>query len=601
MDTHSAELERDQLIRALQARERFLDAVLGSLETFFTVDADWRITFANSAAATMARLTPDEMLGRELWELMPADQHQVPSQELRRAMGERVGVEYEMATGDGRTFHGKAYPLADGGLAVYVRDVSERATAKAALAEAERRHSELVQGVNSVILRWSREGTITFFNEYGERLFGWRADEVVGRHVNILLPESDRQHGNTDLSHLAEDIIAHPQRYSSNVNVNQRKDGSLLWIAWTNRALTGEDGEVVEVLAVGNDITELVEAQDALRESEERFRTLADHSPFLIWVAGVDGGTEFVNRTYLEFFGVTEDEITGTGWAPLVHPQDIDRYRGEFLAAVRERRPFVCEARVRGASGEWRWIDSHAVPRSSGSGEFLGMVGSSADVTARKESEQALLEDEAERAARQERERLARDLHDSVTQALFAANLKAEALSLAEGEAAERALDELQRLNRGALAQMRTLLVELRGEALDEVPIQQLLRNVVEATESRASVSVRLSVSGDGALSPRLHTAVYRIVQEALNNVARHAGADHAWVELRLGAGEVRLEVGDDGCGFTSTEMDATHMGLRSMQERAEEAGARLHVDSAVGRGTLVTLEWSAVPEASPA
>ena len=601
MDTHSAELERDQLIRALQARERFLDAILGSLETFFTVGADWRITFANKATAAMARLTPDEMLGLEVWELMPADQHQVPAQELRRAMRERVGVEYETATGDGRTFHGKAYPLADGGLAVYVRDVSERAAAEAALAEAERRHSELVQSANSVILRWSREGTITFFNEYAEGLFGWRADEVVGRHVSILLPAADREPGNTDLSHLAEDIIAHPERYSSNVNVNQRKDGSLLWIAWTNRALTGEDGEVVEVLAVGNDITELVEAQDALRESEERFRLLADHSPFLIWVADVDGGTEFVNRTYLEFFGVTEDEITGTGWAPLVHPQDIDRYRGEFLAAVRERRAFACEARVRSGSGEWRWIDSHAVPRFSSSGDFLGMVGSSADITARKESEQALLEDEAERAARQERERLARDLHDSVTQALFAANLKAEALSAAEGEAAKQALDELQRLNRGALAQMRTLLVELRGEALEEVPIHQLLRNVVEATESRASVSVRLQVTGDGALSPRLHAAVYRIVQEALNNVARHAGADHAWVELRVGLGEGRLRVGDDGCGFASTEMDPTHMGLRSMQERAEEAGAELHVESAVGRGTLVTLEWPAVPEASSA
>ena len=547
----------------------------------------------------MGGLTPDEMLGRELWELMPADEHQVPSQELRRAMRERAGVEYETATGDGRTFHGKAYPLADGGLAVYVRDVSERAVAKAALAEAERRHSELVQSVNSVILRWSREGTITFINEYGERLFGWRADEVVGRHVNILLPEADREPGNSDLSHLPEDIVAHPDRYSSNVNVNQSKDGSLLWVAWTNRALTGEDGEVVEVLAVGNDITELVEAQDALRESEERFRTLADHSPFLIWVADVDGGTEFVNRTYLEFFGVTEGEIRGTAWAPLVHPQDIDSYYGEFMAAVRERRSFASEARVRSGSGEWRWIDSHAVPRFSSAGEFLGMVGSSADITARKESEQALLEDEAERAARQERERLARDLHDSVTQALFAANLKAEALSAAEGEAAEQALDELQRLNRGALAQMRTLLVELRGEALEEVPIQQLLRNVVEATESRASVSVRLEVSGDVSLAPRLHIAVYRIVQEALNNVARHAGAKHAWVELHVGAGEVRLLVGDDGCGFTSTEMDPSHMGLRSMQERAEEAGAELHVESVAGRGTLVTLEWQAVTQAS--
>ena len=101
---------------------------------------------------------------------------------------------------------------------------------------------------------------------------------------------------------------------------------------------------------MGNDISELVQAQSALRESEERFRALADQSPFLIWVTDAAGDVEFVNRTYLEFFGVSEEDIAGTGWTPLAHPTTASATSASS-AATREQRPFACEARVRSVSG----------------------------------------------------------------------------------------------------------------------------------------------------------------------------------------------------------------------------------------------------------
>jgi hypothetical protein len=123
--------------------------------------------------------------------------------------------------------------------------------------------------------------------------------------------------------------------------------------------------------------------------------------------------------------------------------------------------------------------------------------------------------------------RLARELHDSVTQALFAATIKAEALTLDESLPAETtaAAEEVRRLTRGALAQMRTLLLELRADPLDEIPIPQLLRHLAEAAESSARIRVRISVHGEAMLSPALNAPIYRIVQEALSNVARHARA----------------------------------------------------------------------------
>ena len=198
-------------------------------------------------------------------------------------------------------------------------------------------------------------------------------------------------------------------------------------------------------------------------------------------------------------------------------------------------------------------------------------------------------------AALEERSRLARDLHDSITQALFAAALKAEAMAQDEAAASGRAAtaQELRRLTRGALAQMRTLLLELRSQALGDVPIEQLLRNVVEATEGRASINVELRLRGKVEPPRELHTALYRVTQEALNNVVRHSGAVNASVTLQVEPSRVLLQVHDDGCGFVPGPLSGSHFGLQSMRERAAEIGAELRLVSSPGEGTLVMLDWT--------
>jgi signal transduction histidine kinase len=212
----------------------------------------------------------------------------------------------------------------------------------------------------------------------------------------------------------------------------------------------------------------------------------------------------------------------------------------------------------------------------------------------RGRAERELRRREVEAAAQDERSRLARDLHDSVTQALFAASLKAEALTLGDDVPAEagETVEQLRRLNRGALAQMRTMLLELRDEPIEAVPVQQLLRNLVEATESRSRTSVTLTVAGDVPLPRTLHVAVYRVAQQALDNVVRHAAAPHAWVDLELEAGSGSLMVRDDGRGCDLSTAEPTHLGIRSMEERAAEVGACLRVESRPGVGTTVTLWW---------
>ena len=124
-----------------------------------------------------------------------------------------------------------------------------------------------------------------------------------------------------------------------------------------------------------------------MRESEDRFRTLADSAPVPIWVNGADAGCEFVNKAYLDFFGKTLAEVQGFGWQPNVHADDNEHYVGSYLAAFNARAPFHCQARFLNAEGKYRWLESVGLPRFSAAGEFLGYVGASPDITETKQAE----------------------------------------------------------------------------------------------------------------------------------------------------------------------------------------------------------------------
>jgi two-component system nitrate/nitrite sensor histidine kinase NarX len=210
--------------------------------------------------------------------------------------------------------------------------------------------------------------------------------------------------------------------------------------------------------------------------------------------------------------------------------------------------------------------------------------------------ENARLRVEVEKAAvAGERNRLARDLHDAVTQTLFSASLIADVLPRlweANPEEGRRRLEELRELTRGALAEMRTLLLELRPAALVDAELSELLRQLAESITGRARVPVSLEVVGSCELPNEIKVALYRIAQESLNNVAKHAGATQATVTLRCQPGRVLLRIRDDGSGFDLEGLPPESLGLGIMRERAQTIGAALNIDSQVGRGTEIEVAW---------
>lgn len=212
--------------------------------------------------------------------------------------------------------------------------------------------------------------------------------------------------------------------------------------------------------------------------------------------------------------------------------------------------------------------------------------------------ENARLRAQAEKAAvAAERSRLARDLHDAVTQTLFSASLIAEVLPRIwerNPQEGERRLEELRQLTRGALAEMRTLLLELRPAALAEANLGELFHHLTEAFSSRAGIPVEFSIQGDLDLSAEVKVALYRITQEALNNVAKHADANHAALRIACARNHINLTIQDDGRGFNPASVSPEHLGLGIMKERAEYIQARLQINSQPDAGTEIVVTWPA-------
>lgn len=208
-----------------------------------------------------------------------------------------------------------------------------------------------------------------------------------------------------------------------------------------------------------------------------------------------------------------------------------------------------------------------------------------------------LSEQTQEMVAVQERQRLAQDLHDSVSQALFSATTIAQAIPMTWERDPERAMQQLQQvvqINRAAMSEMRILLLELRPQAIIRTPFSELMKHLIDAAKGRKVIEAELVIEGEEiTLPPDVHVALYRMAQESVNNILKHSGAPHFDIHLHYTDGQVRLRVQDDGKGFDPAQT-TSGMGLTNLRERANEIGAQLNIASAPEQGTQVQVAWTA-------
>ena len=290
---------------------------------------------------------------------------------------------------------------------VVARDITQSKQAEETLRKSEQQYRELIELANSIIVRWKPDGEITFLNEFGQKFFGYAAGQIVGRQVvGTIVPETESTGRN--LHPLMDQIRADPKAFEQNVNENVRRNGERVWIAWTNKAILDEQGQVREVLSIGTDITERKQAEAALRESMALYHSLVEQLPAGVFRKDAEGRYEFVNSWFCRLKGVKAELFLGKKPAEVAaiellagaaNPSNVKQLATQgtdhHQQIMQTGRPIEVEEHGVDADGKEQHLSVLKTPIFGSDGKIVGTQGILFDITERKRAEEALRESTA--------------------------------------------------------------------------------------------------------------------------------------------------------------------------------------------------------------
>lgn len=474
-------------------------------------------------------------------------------------------------------------------------------------------------------------------NQAAAAMHGYSRQEFIGLHPSDYIHPDSLRHFTESVQTVGSGGVFEAAA------IHMRRDGSPFHVEVRRTAFTYKSRPCL--LSVVRDVSKRVEAEEFLfQQAEARQReqaalldishTLAstlELKPDLI----LDQLGVIVQYSRAALFVIRDSTLEAVAVRGLPEPEDevpyrirmdgpevlvqlLNEHRPIRIADVMSRRKqtvFMRDLLSNGASGllegvrSWMWVPAAAKGRVMGG---IGVGQAAPDYFSKHHADLALtvanqaaitmINAELYNNARalavlEERQRLAQNLHDAVNQSLFSAGLIAEVLPrLWDRDQAEarQSLEDLRRLTRGAMAEMRALLAELRPSTLSDADLGDLLRLLANAFTGRTNIPANVSAVGQGELPADMQVAIYRICQEALNNIAKHADAGSVALSLKQDSDSVEVSIDDDGRGFDPGLTVSGHYGLSMMRERAESAGLHLSIMSEPGEGTQVAIRWSA-------
>jgi PAS domain S-box-containing protein len=442
---------------------------------------------------------------------------------------------------------------------------------------------------------------IVEWNPAAEVIFGYSREEALGKSaIDLLLPFPHENRVDEILKRVhAGDMHAH------SVNDNRTKDGRIITCAWFNTPLLHPDGAYAGGIGLVQDVTVQRQLDDRRREIEERFLQLAENIDGYFWLNSPDGSEMYyMSPGYEKIIGRSCASLyeRPQSWIEVIHPED----RGRVLSTVLEPMNTECrqtEYRIVRPDGAVRWIRDRAFPVRDSDGNICRIAGIGEDITERKEAKQAL-ENYANRlqalshrlveVQEQERHRLSRELHDEIGQLLTSVRFALEEGTDGLATTAKCKLNEARTLIEEALARVRELAYDLRPALLDHFGLLSGLRFLMERFTGATGITVNFCCAELPArFTADVEIAAYRIVQEALTNVARHARTNEAAVRIWTGDAVLNVQVEDEGVGFDPQKLagEGGSTGLAGMEERVRLLGGRLAIESAPGSGTHVLAE----------
>ncbi len=442
----------------------------------------------------------------------------------------------------------------------------------------------------------------------------WPVEEAIGIDEGMTGKAIKERRPVITGDYLNDDRFVHkpgPDRYTADLGLpsaivvpifdGEEPLGALLAESTVPDAFTEADASRLEVLARQAGIAlsnarllaKVRRSEAQLRESEARFRYLVTASPDVVWEVDREGRFTFVSDVVERLTGFRPAEIVGTRMSDLISPETLPHAQQQLQEIMADPdRVAVARFALRRRDGSSVPIENFATGMVR-DGALVGGHGAGRDLSDRDRLERDLRRHAAELAASTERAHLARELHDSVTQALFAMSLTTRSIELLlpqDRDAALEKFEELRELQREALAEMRSLIFELRPGSLERDGLAQALRTHAAALDSRVGLSILVEAELPDRLPLETEENLYRIATEALHNVVKHAGASQAHVRLAQASGIVTLTIRDDGRGFAPQRLTEVNLGLAGMRARAERIGGTLQVRSQPGQGTTIVV-----------
>jgi PAS domain S-box-containing protein len=494
---------------------------------------------------------------------------------------------------------------------VIVRDITARKLAEEELRSSEERFRSLVQDLHVGVVQLGPDALTKFANRAALEMFGLREEQARGISTSSFEMTAIREDG-TEIPFERRPgprAIATKKPVRNEMVGWRRPDSNeVLWTLVDAVPHLTSEGRVANAILSISDVTLWKQAEEALRASEERFRTLVRDFNVGVVVLGPDARVQFANQAAEQMFGTTLAEAKGKNSSQLnlisirEDGTEIPFSMRPGPLAVKTGRTYKNEVIGwhRPGSNEVLWTIGNVVPQFAPDGSVSASINTFINITERKQAEEALhqLSTRLLQLQDEERRRLGRELHDSLAQSVLAVNLnlaQATRSLTSKDEASRRALAEARRVLAEMSREIRTLSYLLHPPLLDELGLVSALKEYAEGFSERSGIELELDIqAGFGRLPQEAETALFRIVQESLANIQRHSGSKTAEIHLRVDSARVDLEVMDRGRGM---DMKATErgngsgarlgVGILGMRERMKQLGGKLEIESS-SSGTTV-------------
>ncbi len=443
---------------------------------------------------------------------------------------------------------------------------------------------------NEMLCLADHRGYFTRVNQAWIKTLGWSAEELTSRpYFDFVHPDDlEATIREASLLQIGHESVRFENRYRC-------PDGSYRWLAW--QAAPDPNSDLI--VATARDVTFQKLQTEALRESEERFRTLVTRAPVGIVQADAEGSVFFANDKWCELAGVAPDEALGFAWKHLIHPDDFAALVDIWQKSLETRRDMpLQEFRFVHKNGVIRWTASVVTMLKDSTGAVTGQICTVQDITERKAAHDALLAEQEllrQSLELQERERklIAYDIHDGFMQYAIGAILHLQGCqSNLDSPGAAELIEPGIKALRQAIDEGRRVMNGVRNYVLDQFGVTQAIEELVkEHVMAGAKIEFVHSENDLGRLTPEWETAVYRIAQEAITNAVKHSQSPRIRIKLDHDDQRILLEVKDWGIGTTLEQASRGVHGLPGMKERIKLLRGRFNMESSPNGGTRIEIE----------